>query len=133
MHSLHAEGSKRSLESLISDLRYWLVSGRLCSGGLTPAMFRDAGEPFHAACWCIVCVGEAAGELLAHYPDFPDENLRRTLDMANGAGIHAQNNCLNMDAELVWQTVEVSFVTLSSALEGRIKPHQMSHEQPTVP
>lgn len=133
MTSLQAESGKRSLESLISDLRKWFVSGRLCSGGLTPAMFKSAGELFHAGCWCIVCVGEAAGEILADYPDFPDEDLKQKLELAKGAGLHALKNCLEMDAELVWQTVEVSFVTISNALESRIKSRQMSHEQPTVP
>jgi hypothetical protein len=75
-----------------------------------------------------VCAGETAGEMLADYPDFPDEDLRRKLELAKGAGLHALKNCLDLDAELVWQTMEVSFVTLSNALEARIKLHQISHE-----
>ena len=112
----------RSLDHLVADLRIWLHAGTKCSGGMT---VEDFGFPmFEAGCWCIQCVGEAAGKLLQAYPDFPDDDLRKELVLANAARNRLTHGYYDLSREQVWQTLETSFPKLLALLDAQIARRQ---------
>jgi hypothetical protein len=56
-------GHKRSLAALTKDIQKWIDEGGALVSGIVRGMFASATD-FHAANWCVLCVGEAAGNIL---------------------------------------------------------------------
>ncbi len=110
---------KRSLDALIEDIEKWIGVGQEAVGGMSIDAFSATGLTFHAGSWCIVCVGEAAGQILKHYPDFPDQYLREELLLANAARNRIAHGYYDLDEDQVWKTLKVSFTMLSEKLASR--------------
>lgn len=114
--------SPRSLDLLVADLREWLHAGTKCTDEVTVEKF---GFPvFEAGCWCIQCVGEAAGKLLQAYPDFPDDDLRKELGLANAARNRLTHGYYDLSREQVWQTLDASFPKLLTLLDAQMARRQ---------
>lgn len=107
---------KRSLEALIEDVEKWIGVGQEVVDGASFDTFSDTDLSFHAGSWCIVCVGEAAGQIPKHYPDFPDQGLREELLLANAARNRIAHGYYDLDAGQVWKTLKVSFALLREKL-----------------
>ena len=109
---------KRSLDALIADLRKWAASGQVSVSDLSPEMLDQAQVVMNAGTWCIVCVGESAGQILRLYPDFADEGLAQQLTLANAARNRLVHGYYDLDSEQIWKTLNHSFTTLIDALDA---------------
>ena len=116
----------RSRDALIVDLRKWLLSGQTIVYQSTLDSFILNDNAFFAANWCIVCVGEAAGQILKHYPDFPNEELRKELLFANATRNRIAHGYYDLNIEQVWKTIADSFSMLSAMLEKYLI--ELNHE-----
>jgi uncharacterized protein with HEPN domain len=110
---------KQTLEALLADLERWISSGKASVSGLSPSEFAASKTAFHAGSWCIVCAGEAAGQILKHYPDFPDKDLRIELTLANAARNRIAHGYYDLDEAQVWKTLTVSFSRLAEKLAAK--------------
>jgi uncharacterized protein with HEPN domain len=108
----------RSLDALISDIRAWIVRGRLNANGLNAKEFEVSKSSFDAGNWAVLCVGEASGKVLRHYPEFGDENLRKHLTAAYHTRNRIAHGYYDLDAEQIWETLEYSFPELLAALNA---------------
>jgi uncharacterized protein with HEPN domain len=77
-------GHKRSLDALISDILRWIGEGSELAAVSDRGAFANVTD-FHAANWCVLCVGEAAGNIIKSYPGFAEGALERELSMASAA------------------------------------------------
>ena len=117
---------KRSKDALVSDLKQWLKTGQKIALEITFEDFQQDNNAFHSANWCIVCVGEAAGQLLKNYPDFPSYELRKELLVANDTRNRVAHGYYDLSKEQVWNTIVTSFVKFSEMLEKHL--NDLNHE-----
>jgi uncharacterized protein with HEPN domain len=90
------------------------------ASGIKNGAFASSND-FHAANWCVLCVGEAAGKILKAYPAFADGDLKRELSMASAARNRIVHGYYNLDEEVIRGTIENSFPVLLALLQERLQ------------
>jgi uncharacterized protein with HEPN domain len=93
-------GHKRSLAALTADILKWIDEGGALVSGIERGMFASTTD-FHAANWCVFCVGEAAGNIIKSYPSFAEGALKRELLMASSARNRIVHGYYNLDEEVI--------------------------------
>lgn len=114
------------LGDLLADIVFWgeRVSQHLADSReddfLQNALLCDA------ICWCISCVGEAAGKIRQGWPDFsfqnPDLELAQSYAMRNRI-VHGY---FGVDARVVWNVATISLPRLAEAARKRINENRRS-------
>lgn len=110
---------KRSLAALVADIRGWIRERVAITSRGNSRNFDNATD-FHAGSCCVLCVGEAEGKVLKSYPDFTEGDLKRELSMASVTRNRIIRGYYNLDAEIVFGTIKVSFPVLLSLLDKRL-------------
>jgi uncharacterized protein with HEPN domain len=112
-------GHKRSLDALTDDILRWIGEGNELAAVSDKGVFASATD-FHAANWCVLCVGEAAGNIIKSYPGFAEGVLKRELSMASAARNRIVHGYYNLDEEVVQSTIQNSFPLLLGLLQERM-------------
>lgn len=101
--------------ALLSDIVYW--GERLASelANLQLDDFLADVSACDAACWCILCVGEAAGALHRANPDLADRFPELQLAKAYGMRNRLAHDYGGIDYGVVWQAATVSVPALVEA------------------
>jgi uncharacterized protein with HEPN domain len=111
-------GHKRPLDALIADILRWIGEGSELAAASDKGAFSSATD-FHAANWCVLCVGEAAGNIIKSYPSFAEGALKRELSMASAARNRIVHGYYNLDEEVIKGTIKNSFPVLLGLLQER--------------
>ena len=124
---------KRSLDALTADILRWIAEGRELAFGSDEGAFASPTD-FHAANWCVLCVGEAAGNIIKSYPGFAEGALKRELSMASAARNRIVHGYYNLDEEVIKGTIANSFPVLLDLLQERMRqydaPSQTDESEP---
>ena len=61
------------LARLLRDMMVWSARAETYVAGHSEETFMEDAKAGDAVCWCIACVGEAAGAVLRRWPELKDE------------------------------------------------------------
>ncbi|HMQ56965.1 MAG TPA: DUF86 domain-containing protein [Rhizobiaceae bacterium] len=87
--------------------------------GLSESEFLSSSIAQNSACWCIVCVGEAAGAILKDHRSFACEELERELKLALSARNRFAHGYFDLDMARVWLTLTISFPHLLALVDAQ--------------
>src|SRR3954463_2087922 len=96
-------------------VEYWLeqivYSAERLAGhvaGISQPIFQGDLKTIDAACWCIGCIGEAAGKILQIDPEFENRSKGLALLAAYDARNRYIHGYFNLDEEQIWQTATIA-------------------------
>ena len=109
------KGRPRPDLHLLSDIVFWgeRVSQHL--SGVDEAEFLSTPALSDAVCWCISCIGEAAGRLRQEWPDVDARNAELELANAYAMRNRIAHGYFDLDEEILWQAATVSIPKLVAA------------------
>jgi uncharacterized protein with HEPN domain len=76
----------------------------------------------------VLCVGEAAGNIIKSYPGFAEGALKRELSMASAARNRIVHGYYNLDEEVIQGTIANSFPVLLGLLQERMRLYDAQTE-----
>lgn len=97
---------------LLSDIVFW--GERLAShlSQSTEKKFSEGPLLIDAACWCIICVGEASGKLVQRWPDLAERLADLELSKAYAMRNRLSHGYFTIDVGVVWRAATVSVPAL---------------------
>jgi uncharacterized protein with HEPN domain len=109
---------------LLSDIVHWgdRVSSHVA--GLTAEAFSTDASKCDAVCWCIACLGEAAGKVRQMRPRFAAEHPAIELSKAYAMRNRIAHGYSELDVGVLWQAATVSVPALLSAVRTAIDASQ---------
>ena len=102
------------LKRLLADIIFWGERLTLHLGSIGESEFHGDATTCDAVCWCIACIGEAAGAISRRWPDYDAElQLSSAYAMRN----RIAHGYFKIDFGIVWAaaTVSVALVTAARA------------------
>jgi uncharacterized protein with HEPN domain len=108
---------KAELKRLLDDIVFW--SERLAShiDGMTESRFTQNIAICDAVCWCISCIGEAAGAIRRRWPELEAElELSHAYAMRN----RIAHGYFTIDLGIVWMTANSSVPAIGQAARNKI-------------
>jgi uncharacterized protein with HEPN domain len=109
------------IQHLLADIIFW---GERLQGhieGLTEAEFIANGMTVDSACWCISCIGEAAGVLLRNYPELTELKLGEAYAMRN----RLTHGYFSVDQGIVWAVCQASVPEIIEAARNHLNANTL--------
>lgn len=110
----------RKSRLLLSDIVYWGERRAAYVEGLTEADFAVNGIASNAVCWCLLCIGEAAGALHRINPALISADPSLELMKANGMRNRLAHDYGGIDLGVVWVAATVSVPEMVAAARRQI-------------
>jgi uncharacterized protein with HEPN domain len=105
----------RPVEFWLEQIVYWGDRLRGHCDGYTEIRFLGDLKAIDASCWCISCVGEAAGRILQLDPDFEQRRPELELTAAYTTRNRLSHGYYRLDNEQIWDTASASVPKLVEA------------------
>lgn len=107
-----SEAQSADLVRLLRDMIVWSERAEAHVAGHSEATFVADAKTADAVCWCITCVGEAAGAILRRKPEFSGElDLVQAYSMRN----RITHGYFAVDLGIVWNVSKTYLPELKSA------------------
>jgi uncharacterized protein with HEPN domain len=109
------EHADAEIRYLLHDIVFWGSRLEMHIEGLDSQRFASDSRACDAVCWCILCIGEAAGGVRRRQPDmmfqYPELQLSKAYAMRN----RLAHDYAGIDVGVVWQAATVSVPQLDGA------------------
>lgn len=105
------------LARLLHDIIFWAGRGTAHVSAHSEATFVDDPQAADAVCWCITCVGEAAGSIQRRWPE-----LKSELDLADAYAMRNRitHGYFAVDLGIVWNVAKNYLPRLAAAASGKL-------------
>lgn len=102
------EFHRNELVALLADILHWGDRVAKHVDGLSEADFLSDQTAADAVCWCIGCIGEAAGAIRRQWPDL--ESKLPALELGNAYAMRNRimHGYASVDLRVVWRAATIS-------------------------
>lgn len=109
------------IRGLLSDIVFWgdRISAHIES--LSEREFSSDQRTCDAVCWCITCMGEAAGKLLQRYPHLRESGAELSLANAYAMRNRIAHGYFSIDLGIVWRAATESVPSMVSAARRELR------------
>jgi uncharacterized protein with HEPN domain len=108
------------IDRLLADIVHWGERLFQHTSALTYAQFSIDQSRVDAVCWCISCIGEAAGKIRQISPEFAAQNTDLELSNAYAMRNRITHGYQALDLDLIWETVNRSIPRLVKAASTKL-------------
>lgn len=106
------DAQSSDLARLLRDIGFWAERAEAYAAGHSEETFAADQKTADAVCWCIACVGEAAGTILRRWPELKDAlDLVQAYSMRN----RITHGYFAVDLGIVWNVSKTYLPELRAA------------------
>jgi uncharacterized protein with HEPN domain len=112
--------SHAEIARLLADIVHWGERLIQHTSALTYAQFSTDQSRVDAVCWCIACIGEAAGKIRQIAPEFAAQNADIELSNAYAMRNRISHGYQALDLDVIWETANRSIPRLVRAASAKL-------------